>query len=214
MNKKIKFPLIMPDGVQVKELEELQENFDLETVIRYFGSGQLQQWLENNYNDEILEEIKELTGDEDDFVLKLTSALGVDYSNQNIDIQDAFMKSRLKNELAELYESEKLEEILDCIVENQSQLDKMLTDGKRKIYLYANKFDIYSNVKYVSFYGIKNPQVIIENYDEKKFLMRGLSFKDIEIMDSNGELIKQNSYVAIMDSVLDIFSKFVMGGKS
>ena len=133
MNKKIKFPLIMPDGVQVKELEELQENFDLETVIRYFGSGQLQQWLENNYNDEILEEIKELTGDEDDFVLKLTSALGVDYSNQNIDIQDAFMKSRLKNELAELYESEKLEEILDCIVENQSQLDKMLTDGKRKI---------------------------------------------------------------------------------
>ena len=54
----------------------------------------------------------------------------------------------------------------------------------------------------------------VENYDEKKFLMRGLSFKDIEIMDSNGELIKQNSYVAIMDSVLDIFSKFVMGGKS
>lgn len=55
MKKKVKFPLKMRNGSLVKELDELQANFDLQTVIEYFGNGQLKLWLENNYNDDVLE---------------------------------------------------------------------------------------------------------------------------------------------------------------
>ena len=52
--KKIKFPLEMAGGKQVRELDEFQEAFDLEKAVEYFSNGKLQKWLENNYNDDIL----------------------------------------------------------------------------------------------------------------------------------------------------------------
>lgn len=53
--KKIRFPLEMAEGKMVKELDELQEYFDLEKALEYFQNGKLQKWLENTYNDDILE---------------------------------------------------------------------------------------------------------------------------------------------------------------
>ena len=51
MAKKIKFALEMKDGAKVRTLEELQEHFDLKTIIGYFLDGKLQKWLEDRYYD-------------------------------------------------------------------------------------------------------------------------------------------------------------------
>ena len=42
----VKFPLKM-SGVEVRTLEELQKNFNLEEAVEYFRTGKLQRWLEN-----------------------------------------------------------------------------------------------------------------------------------------------------------------------
>ena len=41
MAKKIRFPLEMPDGTQVRTLQDLKEHFDLVSALEYYKSGKL-----------------------------------------------------------------------------------------------------------------------------------------------------------------------------
>ena len=51
MAKRIKFPLIMKNGAEVRDIDGLRERFDMESVAEYFFNGKLEKWLENNYYD-------------------------------------------------------------------------------------------------------------------------------------------------------------------
>lgn len=212
MKRTTKFPLKMPNGSLVKELEELQDNFDLQAVMEYFGNGQLQLWLKNNYNDDIFEEVSVLTGDEEDFILRLTTLLGVDYNNEDINVQSTIIKSKLKNELGEIFEQYKIDEIIDYVVENQIQLNKMLSKGIREIYLYKNEFFIDDKVKNVKFIGISNPRLTINNYNEQRFISQKVWFENIDVIDENGQKIEINNYIGLIESVLDIFESMLLGG--
>ena len=59
MAKIIQFPLEMADGAKVRTLEELQEHYDIASVIKYYKDGRLQRWLKANYEDEIAENLQE-----------------------------------------------------------------------------------------------------------------------------------------------------------
>ena len=48
MAKKIRFPLKI-NGADVRTIEELRENFDLEGVLGYFANGKLVIWLRDRY---------------------------------------------------------------------------------------------------------------------------------------------------------------------
>ncbi|GIW48838.1 MAG: hypothetical protein KatS3mg079_314 [Caloramator sp.] len=53
MVKKVKFPLEIKDGVKVRTIEELRENFDLEKSDMYFINSKLAIWLiDRGYNEE------------------------------------------------------------------------------------------------------------------------------------------------------------------
>ena len=69
MAKKIKFTLEMKDGVQVRTLEDLQENFDIEKVVGYFSDGKLQTWLDERYYEDEAEAISKLSKDDENFRL-------------------------------------------------------------------------------------------------------------------------------------------------
>lgn len=43
----VKFPLKM-SGVEVRTLEDLQKNFNVEETVKYFRTGKLSHWLENH----------------------------------------------------------------------------------------------------------------------------------------------------------------------
>ena len=59
MAKLIKFPLEMANGTKVRTLEELQEHYDIASVIKYYKDGRLLRWLKANYQDEIAENLQE-----------------------------------------------------------------------------------------------------------------------------------------------------------
>ena len=63
--KRIKFPLVMKNGVEARDIEGLRENFDIVTAAQYFSNGKLERWLENNYYDDILEAVKELDSNQE-----------------------------------------------------------------------------------------------------------------------------------------------------
>ena len=60
--KKIKFPLIMKNGAEVRDIEQLREDFDMESILQYYSNGKLRRWLENNYYDDILEPLTNYYG--------------------------------------------------------------------------------------------------------------------------------------------------------
>ena len=73
----IKFPLKM-HGVDVRNLEDLRENFDSGAAIKYFKDGRLIKWLKARYHDDTAEKISALDDTASDFPQKLCAALGVD----------------------------------------------------------------------------------------------------------------------------------------
>ena len=72
----IKFPLKMR-GVDIRNLEDLRKNFDLNAAIEYFRNGKLIQWLKARYLNDAAEKISALNENASDFREKICAAFGV-----------------------------------------------------------------------------------------------------------------------------------------
>lgn len=74
---KSRFSLEMKDGVQVRSLEELVENFDIEKVIKYFKDGSLHTWLVDRYYIEKAEELLKIKRSSRDLEYRLRNVFQV-----------------------------------------------------------------------------------------------------------------------------------------
>ena len=185
--KKIRFPLEMAGGKMVKELDELQEYFNLEKALEYFQNRKLQKWLENTYNDDILEELEELTGDEDDFIERFTEALGVESQTVQLDVKEILDKAHLKEKLKRSFTEEEVEKMVESSADSQEKLEKLIEDGKKKIYLLDGTYKISRNVKNIEFIGVGDSKVEIEEKDGHRFLEQGLQFSGISPADEESD---------------------------
>lgn len=85
MAKKIRFPLAMADGVQVRTLDELKEHFDLEAVLEYYKSGKLLTWLQDRYLETEAEAIQALDEQAADLPADLCKIFDIEYHGEPID---------------------------------------------------------------------------------------------------------------------------------
>lgn len=203
--KKIKFPLEMKDGVPVRELEELQEYFDLERAVEYFANGRLQKWLENSYYDDILEEIRELTGEEADFVERFTEALGVKIEMKQMDVRALMKRAALKEKLKRLFPEEKIEELISVTADSQEEMERLVSAGYKKIYLLTGTFHISGNIQNIEFEGIDNPQIILEAKDRNLFMKQRIRFSGVTAADENTEkMIQMDDLDGVLLNLLDV----------
>jgi len=114
MTKKIRFPLIMKNGAEVRSLEELQENFDLESVLGYFADGRLKTWLTDRYYDEKAEAIGALSTDMSDLNARICAIFGVE-CEQGADETDIELIQRRNEKLRILNEITADKDILDNV---------------------------------------------------------------------------------------------------
>ena len=80
MAKKIRFPLKMTNGTDVRTIEELRANFDLAAVLGYYADGRLETWLRDRYYDTEADKIEALDKASKSFQSDLCAALGVTVS--------------------------------------------------------------------------------------------------------------------------------------
>ena len=186
MVKQIKFPLIMKQSVEVRNIEELRENFDIESVMTYFLRGTLNRWLANNYYDDILESIQELTGEEENIDQMLANALGIDdWSEDTIfGTQELIRKVKIKEKLRSSMDEQELEE-MDHIAETQDDIKQFIEAGYKKIYLYGDEFTIPREMKNVECIGIYNPNPVIriEADSRQEFQERRVKLQNVRFMD-------------------------------
>lgn len=168
--KKIKFPLEMKNGKMVREMEEFQEYFDLKKALGYFANGRLQKWLENNYENDILEELEELTGEEDDFLQRFLDILGIECREDNdLEVQKVFKESVIKEKLKRVLPEKEIEEKAEKTVDSQKGLENLIKRGEHLIYLLSEHFVITKEMEDLELVGIDFPEIKIEETEAENF---------------------------------------------
>lgn len=77
----VKFPLKMKNGAQVRSLEELRANADVESIMQYYFSGQLSRWCRVFNIKELPEKIAE---NNEVFVNRILEIIGVELPAEDI----------------------------------------------------------------------------------------------------------------------------------
>ena len=83
MTMKKRFPLLMEEEIEVKNLEELQNEFSLSKVKGYFENGQLMEWLRGIYRDDMAVALEGLDKEDPYLEKNICSILNVSYKKES-----------------------------------------------------------------------------------------------------------------------------------
>ncbi len=186
MAKKIRFPLKM-NGTDVRTIEELRKNFDLEIVLGYFANGKLGTWLHGWYYDNEAMAVDGLMRDDKKLAMKLCGILQVPYTdeNANVDIETVRRRQKklfmLRLFLRLFSNDDSRVPKIDAIAFDQEDLLDILDTGIEKmIYLCNGEFDIPLTIRNITYVGLGNPTVTIRAYENVDFPSLNLKFVDIQ----------------------------------
>ena len=182
MAKKIKFPLELAGGVQVRTLEELREHFDLVKVIGYYLDGKLLTWLTDRYYETEALNIRELNSESPDFKARLCTIFGVENNfDHEIDMEAVERRNAKIAKLKQIIDDEEIIKQVDSVAFDQEELSDLLDDDVSPIYLCGEQFVIpfsKENVTYIGI-GITLPVVTSNSQVPIDFASKGIIFKNI-----------------------------------
>lgn len=85
MAKKIRFPLEMENGIEVRSMEELRNNFSLGRVLEYVQNEKLVIWLRDRYENNIADAIAELDKMDSELPRKVSEIFDIPYDEKTED---------------------------------------------------------------------------------------------------------------------------------
>lgn len=185
MARKIKFALEMADGTKVRSnLEELREHFDLESVIGYFLSGKLQEWLEDRYYEKEVEEVSNLNKDDAEIRIRLCEILGVEPpESEEININSIELINKKKAMLRQVTDDESIIEHAAQVAFNQEELAELIECEEKTIYLCGKEFTIPAKVKNKKYIGVNNPQIYINVKTYQELIEKNIVLEGIKVPD-------------------------------
>lgn len=192
MAKKIRFPLQM-NGTDVRTIEELRENFDLESVLGYFANGKLVTWLRNRYYDNEAMAVEALSANDSELNQKLMSILGVsaDENAEEIDVRTIQKRNEKLMLLRQITDDQEIIENVDCVAFHQEELNQLLKEGKKKIYLCQGEFTIPICEADVTYTGISNPIVSIVVDDGSNMKLGNVILNNIKCTSDSSDILLQ-----------------------
>ena len=126
---KIKFALKMKDGAEVRTLDQLREHFDLASVLGYYSSGRLYDWLESRGYDEA-EKLKALNPSSASFQKDLCEVLRVAYSepeNSDLSLSEIAARNGRLERLKLFTVDDTILAAVDRVAFTQEELDALLS---------------------------------------------------------------------------------------
>ena len=189
MAKKTKFPLKLKNDVDVRNLDELREHFDLEKIIGYFQDGRLLTWLKDRHYEDEAEQVENLdrTGN---IGAGLCRILSVDVEDDTLDSLDA-ESIKTKNEriarLKQYPDGITAIDHVDCVAFNQEELNQLLENGVSEIYLCNGKFTIPIKQKNKKYIGIGKVECVIQSKKAVDFDERGILFVNVKFNEAYEE---------------------------
>ena len=185
MVKKIRFPLEMKQGVEVRSLEELRENFSLVRVLFYLSNGKLVTWLRDRYAYDVADAIEGLNIEDDELPKKVCQIFEVEYDEEvAIDLEKAEERNRKLGTLKEYTTEQRILEVVDVVAFTQDDLYDLLDKEETTIYLCGEKFSIPLSKKGMTYIGVNNPVVVVDSkkivdWNEKEISLVDVSFDSV-----------------------------------
>lgn len=192
MAKKIRFPLEMDNGVEVRSMEELRNNFSLGRVLEYIQNEKLVTWLRDRYENNIADAIAELDKTDSELPKRVSAIFDVPYDEKSEDAlkQAAERAERIKL-LKEFTDEKQFADEIDKVAFNQDELYDLLDEDVNEIYLCGDRFAIPLSVTGVSYKGINNPVVVIDSKTEVDWLAKEITLEAVRF---------DEKYQAVVDS--------------
>ena len=182
MKKKIKLPLEMADGVKVRTLDELKDNWSLEKVVENYLNGRLATWLNDRYYTELAEQVNALEEVQDNTALQkeLCRIFDVDFEDEeDIDVDAVSERNRKLEALRQYTADDTVLKNVDSVAFDQEELGDILDTGENIIYLFNNTFSIPLAIKNKKYIGVGKAECIIHSKDVVDFAELGIEFENV-----------------------------------
>ena len=208
MAKKIRFPLEMDGGVEVRDIESLRENFSLGRVMGYLADGKLITWLRDRYADDLADAIEALDKESASLAKEVCEILGVTYDETTEEnLEKAEERNRKLSLLKEYTSESRFIDNIDSVAFEQDDLYDLLDEGSKTIYLCGDKFSIPLAKEEITYIGINNPVVVIDSkaevdWNEKRISLSGVKYdsKYQSVVDSTEEIKKSQNEKTAKDT--------------
>lgn len=208
MAKKVRFPLIMEDGVEVRDMSALREHFSLPQVLLYLSNGKLVTWLKDRFADSLAAAVEQLDPEDKELPKKICEIFDVPYDDAaEEDLEKAKERERKRKLLQEHGVDEEYNDVVDSVAFDQDDLYDLLDEQVDKIYLCGERFSIPLDVQGMTYIGICNPVVVIDSktevdWDERQISLSGVKYdeKYQAVVDSAAET-KSKLYERLVDVV-------------
>lgn len=195
----VKFPLEMRDGVQVRNISELKENFDVEKVVGYFVDGKLKKWLDARWYESESEEIDKLNADDPLLAQQLCEVFGIEFREKKINTEEIAAKNARISKLKQYTDDEEIIKSVDVVVFNQEELADLYDRDVKKIYLCEGLFKIPKSKRKIQYEVIGEAKVEgLENQEIDKELERK-SLYQTRIPEELADLIFCKNYIELKD---------------
>lgn len=221
MAKKIRFSLEMENGIEVRSMEELRNNFSLGRVLEYVQNEKLIIWLRDRYENNIADAIAELDKMDSELPRKVSAIFDIPYDEKTEDDlkQAAELSERIKR-LKEFTDEKQYADKIDNVAFDQDELYDLLDEEVNEIYLCGERFAIPLSVKGIAYKGINNPVVVIDSKTEvdwlaKEILLEAVRFDDkYQAVVDSANATKEVLYEKLVETVKKQASKKISIGST
>ncbi len=183
MIKRIKFPLKMENNREVRTINELKENFSLNRVLEYYLNKRLYIWLRDRNLDDLVDELV-LVENEDIITIskKICEVFDVEYTEEISVEEKEIIEERTSRieKLKSYVDHENYKEVIDSIAFLQQELDSLLTQNRKEIYLCGETFTIPLNHFGVRYIGINQPIVVVQSREVIDWSKREIQLEGIK----------------------------------
>lgn len=184
MAKKIRFPLEMDNGIEVRNMEELREHFSLAHVLRYIEDGKLSRWLRDRYENELADKIDSIDSDDQQLAKKVSEIFEVPYDEKaEEELEKAAERVTRLEKLKQFTEEECYASVIDHVAFDQDELYDLLDASAERIYLCGERFSIPLSKLGVTYTGINHPVAVIDSkvavdWEQKQITLEGVVFDE------------------------------------
>ena len=164
------------NGIEIKTLEDLRENFNLEKAVEYFKSGELVDWLENLFYDDEVEKIEDISADDKNLSQKICAALDVECDE---DLEFTQRVREKKKILAEKTDDENIIDNAMTTALNQDDLANLLHMDYPTIFLCGENFTVPIRVENKKYIGVlSTPKIKIKANSQSDLDVKNISFEN------------------------------------
>lgn len=195
----------MGNGVEVRSVEELRDNFSISMVMDYLQNGKLVTWLRDRYANDIADLIEELDFQDEKLAEKVSEIFDVPYDEASEkELEKAAERAERILKLKEYSDDGQYEKVIDNIAFDQDELYDLLDEDANTIYLCGERFSIPLSKPGVAYIGINHPVVVIDSkvevdWEEKRITVENVVF--------------DKRYQSVLDSAYDK-KRYSMGAYS